>query len=117
MKPGAENMVIEVRYKTKTAGLVNKEKESMEEAENQINLLKQLAGFEVIGIFVNGRLVEGSKPEKKEEWKKPPRIGGRDLRNRTGATPKPQPKQKRTASLDEYKIEFPKDPRGKGGYY
>jgi len=77
---------IEVKYKTRSSGLVVMPKESMEEAENLVKYLKQLSGFEVLGIFVNGKLVEGSKPEK--EWKK----------------------QKRTASLDEYKIEFPKDP-------
>lgn len=109
-------MVIELRYKTKSAGLINREKESMEDAENQLNFLKQLSGFEVIGIFVDGKLVEGSKPEKKEVWGKPPRIGGRDPRNRTGATPKPGPKKSRTASLDDYKIEFAKDPRGRGGF-
>ena len=76
---------IEVKYKTRSSGLVVMPKESMEEAENLVKYLKQLSGFEVLGIFVNGKLVEGSKPEK-EEWKK----------------------QKRTASLDEYKIEFPK---------
>ena len=107
---------IEVKYKTRASGLVVKPKESMEEAENQINYLRQLSGFEVLGIFVDGKLVEGSKPEKKEEWKKPPRIGGRDLRNKTGATPAPKKKEIRTDSLDEYKIEFPKDPSGNGCY-
>lgn len=85
---------IEVKYKTRSSGLVVMPKESMEEAENLVKYLKQLSGFEVLGIFVNGKLVEGSKPEKKEEWKK----------------------QKRTASLDEYKIEFPKDPSGNWCY-
>lgn len=108
---------IEVKYKTRASGLVVKPKESMEEAENQVNYLRQLSGFEVLGIFVDGKLVEGSKPEKKEVWGKPPRIRGRDPRNRTGATPKPEPKKSRTASLEDYKIEFPKDPSGRGGYY
>jgi hypothetical protein len=76
---------IEVKYKTRSSGLVVMPKESMEEAENLVRYLKQLSGFEVLGIFVNGKLVERSKPEK--EWKK---------------------QKKRTAGLDEYKIEFPK---------
>ena len=56
---------IKVKYKTRSTGLVVMPKESMEEAENLVKYLKQLSGFEVLGIFVNGKLVEGSKPEKK----------------------------------------------------
>jgi hypothetical protein len=108
-------MVIEVRYKTRT-GNVNREKPTMEEAENTVKFLKQLSGFEVVGIFVDGKLVDGSKPAKTENWGKPPRIGGRDPRTMTGATPAPKKKEIRTASLDDYKIEFAKDPSGRGGF-
>lgn len=107
---------IEVKYKTRASGLIVKPKETMEEAENQVKFLKQLSGFDIIGIFVDGKLVEGSKPEKKEEWKKPPRIGSRDPRNKTGATPAPKKKEIRTANLDDYKIEIVKDHSGRGGY-
>lgn len=96
--------MIEVRYKSRI-GKFSRKQENMEEAENKIKYLKQLAGVEVLGIFVNGKLVDGSKPEKKEEpkkevWGKPPKIGGRDIRNLAGSS--------RSKKPDEYKIDWPR---------
>ncbi len=92
-------MVIEVRYKTRI-GKFSRKQENLEDAENKIKYLKQLAGFKVFGIYVNGKLVEGSKPEKREVWGKPPKIRSSSLRNRVGS--------KRSKTPDEYKIDWPR---------
>lgn len=97
---------IEIRYKTKAQGLVRRTKETMEEAENQVKYLQQLTGFEVIGIFVDGKLVGGSKPDKKEVWGRPPKIRSRDPKNKTTTT---QPKAPRASKLDEYTIDWPRE--------
>jgi len=100
---------IEIRYKTKAQGLVRRQKETMEEAENQVKYLKQLTGFEVVGIFIDGKLVDGSKPEKREVWGRPPKIRGRDPKNQTETSQTAQPKAPRAARLDEYTIDWPRE--------
>jgi len=98
---------IEIRYKTKAQGLIRRPKETMEEAENQVKYLQQLTGFEVVGIFVDGQLVDGSKPKKKEVWGRPPKIRSRDQKTETSQTT--QPKAPRAARLDEYTIDWPRE--------